>query len=230
MATFASKTSGASKSSGQKLKTLALFGGTFDPVHHGHLRMALELSQQLQLDDMRLMPSHRPPHKDAIGCSSEDRATMVELAIAGCPSLSIDRREMERDGPSYMVDTLSEVRREVGPDVSLVLAMGMDSLVNLESWYRWCELTDLAHLLVVARPGWDLPQQGELADFLRQHQAPVDHIYSHAQGAVVIQQMSLLPISATEIRRQITAGESPQFLLPDAVWAYIQRHQLYGHV
>lgn len=155
---------------------------------------------------------------------------MVELAIADCSSLSIDRREMERDAPSYMVDTLTEVRCEVGPDVSLILAMGMDSLVNLDSWYHWRELTDLAHLLVVARPGWDLPQQGELADFLRQHQAPVDHIYSRAQGAVVIQQMSLLPISATEIRRQIAAGESPQFLLPDAVWAYIQRQQLYDHV
>ncbi|BFM17755.1 nicotinate-nucleotide adenylyltransferase [Maricurvus nonylphenolicus] len=211
----------------QRLGTLALFGGTFDPVHNGHLRMALELTEQLQLDDMRLMPSHRPPHKNTLGCNSEDRAAMVELATADCPQLSIDRREMERDAPSYMVDTLTEVRREVGPDVSLILAMGMDSLVNLDSWYRWRELTDFAHLLVVARPGWHLPEQGDLADFLRQHQASVDKLYSSPQGSVVIQQMSLLPISATEIRRQISAGESPQFLLPDSVWAYIQRKQLY---
>lgn len=219
----------------QRLRTLALFGGTFDPVHNGHLRMALELTEQLQLDDMRLMPSHRPPHKDVVGCSSEDRAAMVALAIADCPQLSLDRREMERDAPSFMVDTLTEVRREVGPEVSLILAMGMDSLVNLDSWHRWRELTDLAHLLVVARPGWHLPEQGALADFLRQHQAAMgqtpmdnkDKLYSQAQGAVVIQQLSLLPISATEIRRQIRAGESPQFLLPESVWAYIQRQQLY---
>jgi nicotinate-nucleotide adenylyltransferase len=211
-----------------RLKTLALFGGTFDPIHNGHLRMALELKQQLQIDDMRLLPSHRPPHREAPGCSSEDRAAMVAAAIEGCEALSLDRREMLRDAPSYMVDTLAELRAEVGPSVSLILAMGMDSLANLSSWHRWKELTDYAHVLVVARPGWQIPETGDVADLIISHQSDsVDILWQKAQGNVVIQTMSLLPISATEIRHQISDGQSPQFLLPDSVWAYIQRHQLY---
>lgn len=209
------------------MKTLALFGGTFDPVHNGHLRMALELKQSLPLDEMRLLPSHRPPHRDQPGCSSADRAAMVALAIDACPALALDCRELERDAPSYMVDTLAEVRREVGDQVALILAMGMDSLVNLDTWHRWQALTDYAHLLVVARPGYTPPAQGPIAGLLARCQREVDDLRRCSHGYIAITTQTLLPISATAIRDQIGRGLSPEFLLPDAVWRYIQRHQLY---
>ena len=212
------------------MKTLALFGGTFDPIHNGHLRMALELKQRLQLDEMRLLPSHRPPHRDQPGCSSAERAAMVELAVADCAALQVDRRELERDSPSYMVDTLAEVRQELGDGVSLILAMGMDSLINLSKWYCWQALTDYAHLLVVTRPGYCLPTAGPIAELVQRCGADASALQQFSHGRVVITTQTLLPISATEIRDLIGRGLSPEFLLPTTVWRYIQRQQLYGAV
>ena len=115
-------------------RTLGLFGGTFDPVHNGHLRMALELKQRLQLDEMRLLPCHQPPHKDAPERSSEHRAHMVSLALEACSELTCDTRELLADKPSYTIDTLEQLRAELGNEVSLCWCVGMDSLVNLSSW------------------------------------------------------------------------------------------------
>ena len=148
------------------LKLQGYFGGTFDPIHNGHLRMALELSEQLQFDEFSLVPCHRPPHRESPGCSDRVRAEMVELAIADCDSLRMDDRELKRDSLSYSIDTLRQLREEYGEQVSLCWCVGMDSLVNLSSWYRWRELLDFAHLVVVARPGWDLPESGEVAQWL----------------------------------------------------------------
>lgn len=209
------------------LKTLGLFGGTFDPVHNGHLRMALELKQKLALDEMRLLPCHQPPHRDRPLRSSEDRAAMVEAALADCDELSCDRRELLLDQPSYTMETLTQLRREVGPQVSLCWCVGMDSLVNLASWHRWQELLSVAHLVVTARPGWQLPQQGEIAQWLQDHRAPSQQLTQTNAGAVVVCEMSQLEISATDIRQMIAAGYSAQFLMPEAVWSYIQESGLY---
>ncbi|MBU3069780.1 nicotinate-nucleotide adenylyltransferase [Aestuariicella sp. G3-2] len=210
-----------------KLQSLGLFGGTFDPVHYGHLRMALEFKQRLVLDEMRLLPCHVPPHREAPGRSSEDRAAMVRLAVADCPDLSVDERELKRDEPSYTVETLAELRRELGDHVSLCWCVGMDSLVNLNRWHRWRELLDLAHLVVAARPGWSLPQQGDVAEWYQQHQVTPETLHSRSAGGVVIVEQSLLDISATSIRELIAAGQSPEFLLPDAVRRYIEDNRLY---
>ena len=210
------------------LKTLGLFGGTFDPVHNGHLRMALELKQRLRFDDMRLLPCHQPPHRDAPTRSSDDRAAMVELAIADCDLLGIDRRELDRDKPSYTIDTLTELRRELGDEVSLCWCVGMDSLVNLPSWHRWQELLALAHLVVITRPGWQLPTQGAVAQWLEKHIAEPQQLAQSRAGAVVICEMSQLDISATDIRQMIAEGHSAQFLMPEVVWRYIQDNDLYN--
>ncbi len=209
-------------------QTLGLFGGTFDPVHNGHLRMALELKQRLQLDDMRLLPCHQPPHRDTPTRSSDDRAAMVEFAIADCDDLSCDRRELERDTPSYTVDTLMALRKELGDEVSLCWCVGMDSLVNLSSWHRWQELLEFAHLVVTARPGWQLPQQGVVAQWLKERVASPQQLAKSPAGAVVICEMSQLDISATDIRQMIAEGHSAQFLMPEAVWRYIQDNDLYN--
>ncbi|TQV68263.1 nicotinate-nucleotide adenylyltransferase [Exilibacterium tricleocarpae] len=208
-------------------RAIGLFGGTFDPIHIGHLRIALELQQHLQLDQMRLVPCHLPPHRQSPARSSRDRAAMVRLAVENCPQLTVDERELRRRTPSYTIDTLVELRRELGEQTALCLTLGMDSLVQLDTWHRWRELTDYAHLVVAARPGWQLPATGPVAALVAGRLAAATAIRSQAAGLVVVEQLSLLPISSTDIRRQIVAGSSPQYLLPDPVWRYICEHGLY---
>ena len=157
------------------------------------------------------------------------RADMVELAVRGEPGLACDRRELSRRGPSYTVDTLAELRDEQGPDRSLCLVLGTDTLEQLDRWYRWQELLDLAHLVVVARPGWHQTAPGEVAEWMARHEfADVEAPRASPCGCVVRVELRQLPISATEIRQLIGAGRSPRYLLPDAVWEYIQRSGAYG--
>jgi len=207
---------------------IGLFGGTFDPIHNGHLRMALEAGEHLGLDEVRLLPCHQPPHRATPDVGSAERAEMLRLAVADCPSLSADNRELERDGPSYTLESLRSLRAEVGPEVTLVWIMGSDAFTGLESWYCWRELLDYAHLLVVARPGWALPTEGPLAEWLAQHQVEPQALEAQPQGGVVVRTLRLLPVSATEIRALISAGRSPQFLLPESVWHCIRARGLYG--
>jgi len=208
-------------------KTVGIFGGTFDPIHIGHLRMALELKQQLALDEMRLLPCHQPPHRNAPQVSSGQRAEMLRLALQDCPDLYLDERELQRNKPSYTYDTLCDLRAELGVETSVVLCMGADAFAGLFKWHRWQDLLQLAHMVVVARPGWVIPEQGDVRELLNQHQGEASCLLQKPAGAIVLQQLRLLPISATEVRSQIKAGESAQFLVPDAVWRYIKTHDLY---
>lgn len=208
-------------------KKIGIFGGTFDPIHIGHLRMALELKQQLGLDEMRLLPAHRPPHRDAPQVSSLERAEMLRIALQNCPELQLDERELQREKPSYTYDTLLELRTELGNEVSLVLCMGEDAFAGLPNWYCWQELIGLAHMVVLARPGWAIPELGEARDLLARYQRDVKSLDYEPAGSIVLFSPRLLPISATEIRAQIKAGNSAQFLVPDAVWNYICTHNLY---
>lgn len=208
-------------------KTLGIFGGTFDPIHIGHLRMALEIKQQLQLDEMRLLPCYLPPHRPVPGATAEERVAMLKIALQDCADLVVDERELRRTSPSYTYDTLCELRAEVGEQTSLSLCMGMDSFATLDTWYNWEQLLQLAHIIVVARPGWFLPESGAVANLLQIQGADTTAIKQRAAGAVVILEQRLLSISATDIRAQIRAGHSPQFLVPDEVLDYIRRHTLY---
>lgn len=208
-------------------KCLGIFGGTFDPIHIGHLRLAVELKQQLVLDEMHLLPCYLPPHRATPGASAAQRVEMLQLALQDCSGLQVDTRELRRDQPSYTVDTLTELRAELGAQVSLVLCMGMDSLCSLDTWHEWQQLIRLAHIVVVERPGYWLPTVGPVADLVRRHRADADVIHAVAAGGLVVMAPRLLPVSATDIRAQINAGQSPQFLLPDAVLNYIKSQQLY---
>jgi len=209
------------------MKTIALFGGTFNPVHFGHLRMALELKEVLGFDEMRLLPSHQPAHREEPGVSASARRDMLALAIEHCPELSLDERELNREGPTYTVDTLEELRRELGTEVSISFCMGLDSLLSLPSWHRWEALLELAHLVVVTRPGWQIPWEGEVAELLATHRGEQAQLRSEPAGRVLIREQTLLPISATGVRKLIHSGRSAQFLLPERVHNYIQTHQLY---
>ncbi|SHF05162.1 nicotinate-nucleotide adenylyltransferase [Microbulbifer donghaiensis] len=213
--------------------TIALFGGTFDPVHFGHLRMALELSQALKVDEMRLVPSHQPRHRQTPGVSAEQRRQMLALALDGCDELQLDERELNRPGPTYTVDTLEELRAELGEEVSISFCMGLDSLLTLPSWHRWERLLQLAHLVVVIRPGWKLPRQdvdgshGAVAALLEKHAGGIADLHAQPCGRLVVREQTLLPISSTHIRYLIGSGQSPRFLLPAAVLQYIEDNQLY---
>lgn len=206
---------------------IGLFGGTFNPVHFGHLRLALEVHQTLGLDQVRLVPCHRPAHRGEPEVSSEQRVEMLRLALQNCPELSLDERELKRDGPSYSLETLQSLRAELGSEVSLTWIMGSDSFAGLDSWHRWRELLDWGHILVISRPGCELPTEGPVAELLNRRRAEAEILAEQPFGAIVVQELRLLPISATEIRTQIGRRQSPQFLLPESVWQFIQQQGLY---
>jgi nicotinate-nucleotide adenylyltransferase len=208
-------------------RAIALLGGTFDPVHIGHLRAAIELREQFALDEVRLVPASMPPHRATPSVDSGARRRMVELAIADEPGLALDDRELRREGPSYSIDTLIETRAEVGGDCAVALALGEDAFAALDSWHRWRELLDYAHLVVMRRPQARLPQQGPVAALLQEHGAPATVLRECAHGAIVTLPLPPLTVSATAIRACIAAGRSPRYLLPDVVRNYIRERGLY---
>ncbi|PXF30366.1 hypothetical protein WH50_15640 [Pokkaliibacter plantistimulans] len=208
---------------------IVLLGGTFDPVHNGHLRVAMELADALPEAQIRLLPCQQPVHKAATGADQHQRVAMLQLAITGEPQLLIDQQELQRQTPSYTVLTLEAMRQQVGNERSLCWVIGMDSLLSLPRWHRWQELLELANLIVVARPGWEWPSQGEVAEWL--HGCAVHDMGAvplAAHGQVLRLTMPTLDISATYIRNLIRLRRSARFLLPDAVWSYLQQQRLYG--
>ncbi len=210
------------------LRPVGLFGGTFDPVHIGHLRVALELSRLLQLAEMRLIPCAEPPHRNAPLSSGRDRLAMLQLAVAQVAELSVDDCELRRQGASYSMDTLAAVRGQIGDGAPLFLCVGMDSLVNLAGWHRWRELREYANIVVAARPGWTPPQQGPVAEWLAEFRVrDIQRLRDAVAGMVYIAEMTLLPVSSTAVRQELQQGLSAAYLVPDAVLDYIKAHRLY---
>ncbi len=210
---------------------LGLFGGTFDPVHFGHLRLAEEAIGQLELGGVRWIPAGRPAHRGQPQVAPAQRLAMIRLATAGNSRFSVDAAEVEAAAPSYTVPTLERLRRELGPERPLVLLLGADAFAGLESWHRWRELFALAHVAVSHRPGFPvaaaaLPPTlaGELAA-----RGQVDSAVLRAApaGRIVTFAMTQLAISATQIRQLQAAGRSARYLLPDDVLDYIRTHSLY---
>lgn len=207
---------------------VGVFGGTFDPIHYGHLRSALELSEGLELEQLHLMPCAIPPHRESPGCSAQQRTAMVELAVTGEPRLRCDARELQRSGKSYTIDSLIELRRELADDRSLNLVMGCDALLNISSWHRWSELLDWAHVIIIARPGWQLPGSGPVAEWVKAHALETaTDITARAAGGILIRELRPLAISSTEIRAILAAGNSARYLMPEPVLDYIYSHNLY---
>jgi nicotinate-nucleotide adenylyltransferase len=209
------------------MKPIGIFGGTFDPVHYGHLRTAFEMLQALRFEEVRFIPCGDPPHRGVTYANAAQRMRLVELAIAGQDGFVADDREIRRSGPSYTIDTLAALREEF-PGRSLGLIIGMDAFLGLPGWHRWDEMLDLAHLVVAHRPGWRAPDIGVLGDMLTEcgtHR--VDDLHAATHGCVHIHAVTQLEIASTELRDLVAAGRDPRFLMPDAVRDAIEETNLY---
>ena len=214
---------------------VAMLGGTFDPVHYGHLRLASEVRAALALPEVRLVPAGDPPHRGAPEASAADRIAMLELAIRDFPGLTVDTREIRRSGKSYTVLTLEELRSE-RPRSPLLLLLGADAFRGLTTWHEWQRLFELAHLVIVPRPGADLetglPQALE-REWRMRHARDPSPLRSRLAGSIYVQAISAQPISSTAIRtglmREPEEDPSLAGLLPAAVLAYIRSKQLYRH-
>ena len=206
---------------------IGILGGTFDPVHNGHLRAAVEAREKLGLDDLRLLPAGDPPHREEPAASAWQRLEMLRLATASCPGLEVDDREVRRAGPSFMVDTLAEIRSEVD-DAPLMLLIGQDAANALDGWHRWRDLFGLAHVVVMRRPDAHFRCAGELRRQIERRRVDEPgRLRQAAAGRVLALEITQLDISSTLIRELFARGRSPRFLMPDAVIEYIFESRLY---
>ena len=213
------------------MNPIALFGGTFDPVHYGHVAFARAAFSQLELQKLLLLPAGNPYQKGRLPfASAPHRVNMLKCAFHEDHDLAIDSRELTRIGPTYTYDTLLELRAEYGAKASLVWLIGGDAFAKLDTWYRWRELFSLAHFAVIDRPSHRLDIADGAAMLRKEIDARLGTLldaHTSPCGAVVMLGMAPPPISSTEIRRRILSGESIADLTPSAVCDYIEQHRLY---
>ncbi|MDD9997153.1 MAG: nicotinate-nucleotide adenylyltransferase [Rhodospirillaceae bacterium] len=207
---------------------IGIFGGTFDPIHYGHLRTALELLQRLSLARVLFVPSARQPLRDPSVAPVSTRLSMVRAAVRGESRFAVDTRELERPGPSYTVDTLESLRGDHGQR-SLCLLLGMDAFLSLPRWRRWEDLPGLAHIVVAHRPGWQPPGEGPLADLLERCGTQSGAgLQEHRAGRVLVTPVTQIDVSASEIRAFTASGEDPRYLVPGSVRDIIVETECYA--
>lgn len=206
-----------------------MLGGTFDPVHLGHLRSAVELHEALGLDRLHMIPASLPPLREAPNVPANERLGLLTLGIGDTPGLVADARELEREGPSYTADTLASLREEYGQEARLVMALGHDAFLRLADWNEPERLFALAHVVVIERPGWGAVLPADLEVLLRGREVKSpDALMARPAGQLL--RLSLptrMAISATEIRERLATGRSVRFLLPEAVEERIRHERLY---
>lgn len=206
---------------------IGLLGGTFDPIHVGHLRPAIALLERLKLSEVRLIPNYIPPHKATPDSSPAHRLAMAKLAASQTTGLVVDERELKRDRPSYTLDTLKELRKEL-PETPLCFIMGMDSLCQLDQWHGWQQLLDYAHLVVSHRPGWQADFNANISALVKAHAtSDPTQLSRQVSGSIYLFDNPQLDISSTHIRDCVKEGNNPQYLLPEPVLNYIRDKGLY---
>ena len=203
---------------------ICLLGGTFDPVHNGHLHAAEAVLAALNLEEIRLVLSARPSHKDSTGATLEQRWAMLTLACADHPRLVPDDREIRRDRPSYTVETLEALKTE-HPDESLTWVIGSDAYALLDTWYRWTDVLELANLVILQRPGGFPQMSRAMRDYTEAHRVPT--LAGCHKGGIFIMEDAMQEVSAAEIRAGIARGRDMAELLPASVALYINEHGLY---
>jgi nicotinate-nucleotide adenylyltransferase len=210
---------------------VALLGGSFDPVHNGHVALAALFSNLLKPDQLRIIPAGSPWQKTGLQASADDRIAMLELAFgAAALPFALDRQEIERGRPTFTIDTLRNVRAELGPAASVVFLMGADQLQQLDSWREWRQLFDLAHIGVAARPGFSLAKAAlpaAVALELERRQGSLAQLRNTPSGLVYLSETLAVDISATRIRAALQRDETANSLISPVVLDYIQQHNLY---
>ncbi|MCF4010298.1 nicotinate-nucleotide adenylyltransferase [Rheinheimera sp. UJ63] len=205
---------------------LGIFGGTFDPIHRGHLACARYVVEHCALKQLALMPCHLPPHRATPGVSSEQRAAMVKLAIANEPTMRLERLELNRTSPSYTVDSLRALKQQQ-PDTTLAFIIGMDSLQYFTKWHQWLQILELAHLIVCRRPGYSA-DQGDAPMLLARYGATLSQLQQQDAGKILLLDNPDFYESATFVRQQLASDRRVQAMLPAQVLEYIRQHALYG--
>lgn len=207
-------------------RRIGLLGGTFDPIHAGHLALGHAAREALRLDELRFVPTGQSWQKTGSGVDAAVRLEMVRLAVGATPGFAVDDREVRRAGPSYTIDTLIELRAELGPEPALVLVLGSDQLRNLATWHRYRELLQYAHIAATRRGAHPLNDlEPRVEALLAGHGR--EALPDAPSGAIVWFRMASVPVSATALRARLARGERPAELLPAAVLDYIERHRLY---
>ena len=203
-------------------------GGSFDPIHFGHIKPSLELAQSCRLDKIILLPCKVSPFKEHTYASSLHRWNMVSMIAANSDAFIADARELERAEPSYTVTTLTELSQEIGEQHKLFWILGADALQDFSEWYQAEEIMRLAHVLVLARPGYELPQDQAKREWLEKYLCTdFDELEATDFGRIYQTGTQMLDISSTRIRTMIGEGEQPKYMVPGGVWNYIKRNQLY---
>jgi nicotinate-nucleotide adenylyltransferase len=206
---------------------MGILGGTFDPIHYGHLRIAQEVMDEIGLSEVRFIPSANPPHKDRPTASAEQRAEMVKLAIQDNPAFRLDLIELNRSGPSYTIDTLISLRNDF-PDATLCLIMGVDAFNSLCSWHRWQELLDYCHIILVNRFSTDLNLANHISSLYQKHiTQDIAFLSNHSSGLIYHVPMPLLDISSSYIRKLVWKKKKITYLTPPLVEQYIHHTKLY---
>ncbi|MCC8998764.1 MAG: nicotinate-nucleotide adenylyltransferase [Candidatus Contendobacter sp.] len=209
-------------------RPIGILGGTFDPIHYGHLRPALEMLETLELAEIRFIPCRIPAHRAAPLITAEQRLALVRLAIVDQAGFVADDRELRREGPSYMVDTLASLRADCGDDTPLCLILGADAFRELPTWRRWQDLGHLAHIVVMQRPGVLPLFPPALEEFMTPRRVyDALALRRNPAGGILFQPVTQLHISATQIRTLLAHGQSPRYLLPEAVLDSIRDQALY---
>ncbi len=207
---------------------IGFLGGTFDPIHNGHLHAAATAAAALDLERVELVLAAQPKHRAPPHASIEQRWAMLELAVTGNDLLRADDREIRRGSASYTVETLEEVRAESGPLMPIVWLLGWDAYRNLTTWHRWRELLSFAHLAVLRRPGTDTSLNDSMREFTAEHRIDsAAGLHRRPTGGVFFLDAPMLSISSTDVRARLQGGEDVGQLLPSAVWTYIKEHQSY---
>ena len=212
------------------MQLIGLLGGTFNPIHNAHLRLAQELADALNFSEVRFIPSANPPHKTAPKISAQHRAAMVQLAITDNSLFKLDTRELDRTGASFTIDTLISLQEELGGSVALCLMMGSDAFSKLNTWHRWQALLDYCHIILVQRPASATQPKlaEELSVLLHNHYTEnISDLTNENAGYIHMQKITALDITSTNIRAQLVAGVSPRYLMPDNVIACIKNNNLY---
>lgn len=207
---------------------IGIFGGTFDPIHYGHLRTALDVQQYLSLDEVRFIPCGEPAHRNKPIAEPLQRLAMVRAAIAGQEKFRLDDREIRRQGPSYMVDTLASLKQDFNNE-ALCLILGTDAFNGLEQWYQWQKIFEFANIVIMQRPAVNgqVELNKRLLAQLKDRFVGADDLKRKQNGAICFVPVTQLDISATAIRQQWQQGKNIQFFLPDSVLTLIQQQNIY---